>query len=75
MLCDAVMTVSVSVRGPAPGPGVARYGQIQTRHTSSRAFSNSLVETSFQRPATYEHELKDLEAHNLTRHTSRIIMT
>ena len=35
--------------------------------------SHSSLETSLQRSATYEHELKDLEVHNLIRHISHII--
>ena len=33
--------------------------------------SNSLLETSFQRSATYEHELKDLEVQSSSYHISR----
>src|SRR5579863_7259029 len=39
----------------------------------SRRPSNSVLETSLHRSATYEHELKDLEVHISIRYTSFII--
>ena len=43
-------------------PSRIKYMLIAFSHSSS----NSPLETSLQRSATYEHELKDLEVHNLS---------